>query len=803
MNFKMDLEYLHHYLQKVDDRLIFDIEKADYHYFMKVLTWSVEGATISLVISTQTEKRMEVQIDFLTPAVFRFRATQELDVPEHSTEMVVPGQWEGATISETNHKDWLEFETEALILQIQKTPWNLKILDKKGNELFDNFPEGASRLVHPVFPLGIREAEEGQTYFFSGKLCPDEQLYGFGEKFGPLSKRHQKMLSWNSDAASTATDRTYKNIPFFLSSKGYGIFVNSAHRIHYEIGNPTFVSYSFEVEDELLDFYWFTGPEFKSILKYYTKLTGKPEIPPLWSFGLWMSRAEYTSRKQVEDVALGLRERQIPADVLHLDPHWMRHRKVCDFVWNEKDFPKPEEMIRNLHNRHFKISLWEQPYVSKRSDRFEELEKKGYFLKRQDGSTYTLPVFDMEQAGIVDLTNPEAAEWYREEHRKLLKMGADVFKTDMGEAVPVNSVAADGRTGKDLHNIYSLLYNRLVYETSREFSDEHALVWGRSGYAGSQRYPVGWNGDSHCTWEDMAAVLRGGLSASLSGLAFWSHDIGGFQGGPPSPELYIRWAQWGLLSSHARCHGTNPREPWAFGDEAVQIFKKFDLLRYSLLPYLFSLAYEAAQTGWPVVRPLILEFQSVPAIHVWEHEFLLGRDLLVVPVLNPEGRVTYYVPPGTWLDFWTGQPIEGNHVVEDTVPLETIPIFIREDAILPRVEPAQYVGEKPWNPLEITFFLRSRRFFMLMDENRQLISVLAKLEKAAKKVVLGASEKTFHLKFLSERKPGRLELDDVPIQILPEEPSAGKRPFAWYNAQTSTLHLYLDGQKKSHNILFE
>ncbi len=802
MNFKIDLDYLHHYMQKVEDRLIFDIEQADYHYFMKVLTWHVENSGIQLVVSTQTEKRVEIQIDFLTPGVFRFRATQELDVPEHDTEMAVSSEWEGATISEKDQGQFVEFETDRLILRIQKTPWSLSVLDKNRNVLFDNFAEGAERLIHPVFPGGIREEKGETSFFFSGRLGAEEQLFGFGEKFGPLSKRYQKMLGWNSDAASTATDRAYKNIPFFLSTKGYGVFINSGNRIHYEIGNPTFVSYSFEVEDNLLDFYYFYGPEFKSILKLYTKLTGKPEIPPLWSFGLWMSRAEYRSREQVEEVARGLRERQIPADVLHLDPSWMRHRKVCDFVWNEKDFPKPKEMLEKLHEQHFRISLWEQPYVSRRSDRFKELDKKGFFLKREDGSTYTLPVFDMEPAGIIDFTNPEAAEWYREQHRNLLKMGADVFKTDMGEAVPVNSVAADGRTGKQLHNVYSLLYNQLVYETSKEFSPEHALVWGRSGYAGSQRYPVGWNGDSHSTWDDMAAVLRGGLSASLSGLPFWSHDIGGFQGGPPSPELYIRWAQWGLLSSHARCHGTNPREPWEFGEEAVKIFKKFDELRYSLLPYLYSLAHEAAQTGWPVVRPLVLEFQNVPAIHVWEHEFLLGRDLLVVPVLNPEGKTTYFVPPGQWLDFWTGKLITGNRIFEETVSLDTIPIFVREDAVIPFVKPAQYVGEFPWDPIEIRFFLKNRRFFILMDENRRLISVLAKSEKEGKKITIGASPKKFHLKMLAEAKPKSIQVDGSEIELSPAPQESGSQPAAWFEDSSQTLHLFLPGNNQTHEIQY-
>ena len=803
MNFKIDMDYLHHYLQKVEDRLIFDIEQADYHYFMKILTWNVEGSGVNLVVSTQDEKRIEIQVDFLSPAVFRFRATNELDIPAHDTEMVVERNWPGASISENDIGDLVEFSTEDLILQFRKTPWSLKIFDKNHRELFDNFPKGADRLVYPVFPIGVREKKGETSFFFSGTLNSDEQMYGFGEKFGPLSKRYQKMLSWNSDTVSTATDRTYKNIPLFMSSKGYGIFINSGNRIHYEIGNPTFVSYSFEVEDELLDFYWFYGPEFKSILKAYIKLTGKPEIPPLWSFGLWMSRAQYRSRKQVEEVAKGLRERNIPADVLHLDPAWMRHRKVCDFVWNEKDFPNPKEMIDGLHNQHFKVSLWEQPYVSKRSDRFEELDKSGYFLKREDGSTYTLPVFDMEQAGIIDFTNSEARAWYEEQHRRLLKMGADVFKTDMGEAVPVNSVASDGRSGRVLHNVYSLLYNRTVYETSRAFSAEHALVWGRSGYAGSQRYPIGWNGDSHCTWDDMAAVLRGGLSASLSGLPFWSHDIGGFQGGPPSPELYIRWAQWGLLSSHARCHGTNPREPWEFGEEAVRIFKKFDELRYSLLPYLYSLAHEAAETGWPVVRPLVLEFQNIPVVHVWEHEYLLGRDLLVVPVLKPGGKTTYFVPPGEWLNFWTGKPVEGNRVYQETVPLDTLPIFIRQDAVIPTVEPAQYVGEKAWDPLEITFFVRNRRFFILMDENKELVSFLAKNENGMKKISIGASKKALHLKFLAEEMPKSVQMDGSQVKLLLEPPKSDSEPAAWFEKTSRILHLFLKGNNQTHEIHFE
>ena len=802
MNFPVEKEFLHNYLHKIDDRPIFDIEQADYHYLKKLLTWTVKDSKINLCAATQTEMRLKIQIDFLNPSLFRFRATPASEVPAHPTEMVLKTNWPGATVRQKNNGESVEFETEQLILYVQKNPWSLQILDKNRKVLFDDYAYGTYREPFYVFPVGVRKQGDAIGFFQSGVLDPGEQMYGFGEKFGPLSKRHRKMLSWNSDATQTATDRSYKNIPFFLSSKGYGIFVNSTHRIHYEMGNPSFVSFSFEVEEELLDYYWFYGPRFKAIIKDYTRLTGRPEIPPLWSLGLWMSRAEYKSGKQVEEVAVRLRQEKIPADVLHLDPSWMRQGKVCDFVWNETDFPKPKEMLHKLHEQHFKVSLWEQPYVSRRSEVFAELDRKGFFLKKADGKTYLIPTFNHEYSGIIDFTNPAARKWYREKHLTLLKLGAGVFKTDMAEAVPEDARAADGRDGKALHNIYSLLYNQTVYEVSKAFSADHALVWGRSGYAGSQRYPVGWSGDPHSTWQDMACVLRAGLSASLSGIAFWSHDIGGFQGPAPSPELYIRWAQWGLLSSHSRCHGMNPREPWVFGEKAVEIFRKFDELRYALHPYLYSLAREASETGWPVVRPLVLEFQDVPAIYVWEQEYLLGRDLLIVPVFDPEGNVTYYLPPGDWLNFWTKEKIGGNRIIQESVPLDKIPIFIRDNAIIPMTRPSQYTGEKPWDPLEILFFIRNGRSAILMNEDRSLISILVKHETGKKAVTVSACRKQIHLRFLAEENPGTVTLDGNRLRVQQERKTDEGTPAAWYSKGEHSLHVAFNGAGKMHEMLF-
>ena len=415
----------------------------------------------------------------------------------------------------------------------------------------------------------------------------------------------------------------------------------------------------------------------------------------------------YRDRQQVEEVVTRFRELGIPLDVAHLDPLWMKERKkhildACDFIWDHKAFPDPQGFIQWLGERGVKLSLWENPYIYRDTPTYRQALRRGYLVRLPDGT----PAASMDNgdAVIVDFTNPRARRWWQRKHVPYLRMGVPTFKTDYSEAVPEEAVFSDGRTGLQTHNLYPLLYNQAVFEVIQRERGE-AIVFGRSGYAGSQRYPINWMGDSQCTWNGMAGALRGGLSIGLSGVPFWSHDVGGFVNPdnfqPPHPTLYIRWAQWGLLSSHTRFHGVGLREPWHFGEKAVEVVREFARLRYRLLPYLHALAHEAHETGLPLARPLWLEYPHDPHTPYVDNQYLLGPYLLVAPVFNEEGRCNVYLPPGRWYDWWEGTAVEGPRYLDLSVPIERLPLFVRGDSLLPLAPVMDHVGQREWDPIEL------------------------------------------------------------------------------------------------------
>jgi alpha-D-xyloside xylohydrolase len=433
-------------------------------------------------------------------------------------------------------------------------------------------------------------------------------------------------------------------------------------------------------------------------------------VPPDWSFGFWISRWGYRNRDEVMTVARRMREERVPCDVIHIDPYWMRYHEGHhgDLEWDESAFPDPKGMIAELKALGFRLSLWESPYVPLDSEMRAEGERKGFLLMAKDGSGPAIVHGFAKPSAAVDFTNPEAIEWFKAKNRKLLEMGVAVIKTDFAEDMPDDAVAHDGTSPEQLHNLYPLLYQRAVFETTQDVHG-YGLIWGRSGYAGSQRYPVHWGGDPGCTFEDMAASLRGALSWILSGAAFASFDMGGFFGvptitDPPSPELYIRWSQMGLLFSHARAHGNvAPREPWEYGEPALSIFRRYAQLRYRLLPYLYAAARRAPQ-GVPLARPLVYDHPSDRTTWHIDDEYLLGPDLLVAPMFKPLGRRDIYLPAGGWYDYWTDQRFDGSRWITYDAQLETLPFFVRAGAVIPMGPALEHVNERPWDPLSFDVY---------------------------------------------------------------------------------------------------
>ena len=526
-------------------------------------------------------------------------------------------------------------------------------------------------------------------------LDVNEEIYGLGERFGPFVKNGQSIDLYNADGG-TNSEQAYKSIPFYISTKGYGLFVNSPDTVSYEIGSEIVNRVQFSVPGESMEYMVIGGDDYKEILTRYTGLTGRPPMVPSWTFGLWLSTS-FTTNYDEETVLSfidGMLERKIPLTVFHFDCFWMKEFQWTDFVWNEDTFKDPEGMLRKIHDRGIKVCCWINPYIGQKSRLFKEGVEKGYFVKTGDGSVWQ---WDMWQAGmaLVDFTNPDAVKWYQGYLRQLCEMGVDCFKTDFGERIPVQDPyygpkAAkygiryfDGSDPDKMHNYYTYLYNKAVYDLLAEvYGEGNACLFARSATVGGQQFPVHWGGDNLPTYPSLAQSHRGGLSLALCGFGYWSHDIGGFEG-TSSNDIFKRWTQFGLLSSHSRYHGSNAyKVPWMYGDEAVAVTKAFTELKMRLMPYLYRKAVEAHETGIPMMRPMFLEFPDDRTAPFVDTQYMLGDALLVAPIMNDRGAGEYYLPEGLWTDWFTGETVEGGKWFKGDYDYFHLPLFVRENTIL-------------------------------------------------------------------------------------------------------------------------
>lgn len=524
----------------------------------------------------------------------------------------------------------------------------------------------------------------------------EEKIYGLGERFGNFVKNGQSIDTWNQDGG-TGSEQAYKNIPFYLSSKGYGIFVDEPQRVSFEVASENVDRVQFSTEGQSLQYYVIYGPTPKEVLHRYTQLTGKINLPPAWSFGLWLSTSFTTdySEKTVLKFIDGMKKHNIPLDVFHFDCFWQKGFEWCTLAWDKEQFPDPEGLLRKIHERGIKVCVWLNPYIAQKSPLFKEAKEKGYLIKRQNGDVWQ---WDLWQAGngFVDFTNPTAKKWYQDKLKKLLDMGVDCFKTDFGERIPVDDVKFyDGSNPQQEHNYYTLQYNQAVYDIIAEVKGKkEAVVFARSATAGSQSYPVHWGGDCLSNYNSMRDTLRGGLSFLVSGFGFWSHDIGGFEDGDdrPTPDLYKRWTQFGLLSSHSRYHGSNVyRVPWNFDQEAVENTKRYVNLKLSLMPYLYTQAAYDAKFGNPLMRPMFLEFGDDPNVSDLATQYMFGSQILVAPIFNDQGKAHFYLPGGKWTSLLNNKvyqsPKSGEWLNEIFDEL-SLPVLVRENTILVRNEKA-------------------------------------------------------------------------------------------------------------------
>jgi len=504
-----------------------------------------------------------------------------------------------------------------------------------------------------------------------------ELVYGLGERFTSFVKNGQSVDIWNADGG-TSSEQAYKNVPFYLTNRGYGVFVNDTGRVSFEVASEAVERVQFSVQSQDLEYLVIYGPTPKEIIAKYTALTGRAPLLPEWSFGLWLSTSfvtdynEATVTQFIEEMA----ERDIPLSVFHFDCFWMREFHWCDFEWDPRTFPQPREMLARLKDKGLRISLWINPYIAQASSIFNEARDKGYLLRREDGSVWQ---WDLWQAGnaIVDFTHPQAREWFKSKLRPLLEMGVDCFKTDFGERIPTDVKYYDGSDPFKMHNLYTQLYNATVWEVMQEVKGDQAIVFARSATAGGQSMPVHWGGDNTSSFESMAESLRGGLSLVSSGFGYWSHDIGGFEG-MPDPAVFKRWVAFGMLSSHSRLHGNESvRVPWIFDEEAVEVTRKFVHLKRELMPYIMKVAEQVHSDGTPMMRPMYMEFPHERTSWFLDQQYMFGPDLLVAPVFNAEGTVEFYLPDGTWRNYFTGEEVEGGRWVTEHHGFDSLPLYIR------------------------------------------------------------------------------------------------------------------------------
>jgi len=708
-----------------------------------------------------------LRIDVLSDYVLRVRYAEGGSVPENPTPMVV-GQPPAAQTCEFDLSAAKEEQgravitTAALRVVVSLNPYRVEVFDRDadaggqvpvcgiGGPEKDNFANWDGVNIGVCRTLGSDGRPLGVECF---DLRHDECIYGLGEKFIKLNKVGQTIDLNMVDALGVTTPRSYKNIPFYVSTHGYGVFFNHSSLMTFWVGSSSAADVQVAVEDEFVDYFIITG-SIREVLSRYTDITGKGAVPPKWSFGYWQSKISYKSADETLEIARKMREHEIPCDVIHLDTFWYEKDWYCNLEFAADRFPDPQAYLAELAQMGIKVSLWQLPYIPEGSALFDALKEVDGFVKDKSGGIYNVGIcFTPGFKGIVgcvDYTNPEAVRVHQEFFRRLFRMGAKVVKTDFGEAAPTDGVWHDGTPPHQMHNRYPLLYNRAIFEATKEETGD-GIVWARSAWAGSQRYPLHWGGDNSPNYFNMVPQLEGGLSFGLSGFQFWSQDIGGFCG-TINDQLLIRWMQMGMFISHSRIHGFGDRELYKFSPDVLRICRDYIRLRYRLLPYIFGTAAACVEKSLPMARALVVDFQEDPTVWNIGDEFLFGDAFLVAPICDAGMGRRVYLPRGTWTDWWTGGQIDGGRWIGVEADLETMPLYVREGSIIPMGPLMNYVGEKKTDRIELVIapFTGDGRSAFTVPVDDELVPVEYVSEAGRHRVSIGKSQAAFDVRVLGD-----------------------------------------------------
>lgn len=652
----------------------------------------------------ENDPNLKFKIDFVTPRTVRIRMLTTPVEPKVSTSIMLakePGKDESWKVTETENT--IVYAGNYGTVQINKNPWRVVLKDKTGRILSQTVTlrdADSTQVKYTPFSFIKRGSDNARRINPVFTLTADEMIFGCGESATGLNKVGQKVNLFVTDPQGPETDQMYKPIPFFMSNRGYGMFMHTSAPVTCDFGATYIGLNKMFMGDENLDLFVFFG-EPKDILDEYTDLVGKPGMPPLWSFGTWMSRITYFSEKEGYDVAANIRKNKYPCDVIHFDTGWFDVDWQCDYKFSENRFQNPQQMLKDLKSQGFHVCLWQLPYFTPKNRYFPELIKKDMYVKNGNGE---LPYEDV----VLDFSNPETVKWYQDKLAGLLNIGVSAIKVDFGEAAPLNGIYASGKSGWYEHNLYSVRYDMAVSEITKKLHNEN-IMWARAAWAGSQRYPLHWGGDAATTNTGMLGTLRAGLSFGLSGFSFWSHDMGGFVKSTPE-DLYCRWLPFGFLTSHTRAHGAPPTEPWLYDSKRVQdVFRKSAEMKYRLMPYVYAQAKECTEKGLPMLRALFVEFPDDPGAWKVDDEYLFGSQILVAPLLESgiTGR-TVYLPEGKWIDYQTEKVYEGGwHRIEaGSLP---IIMLVRDGSVLPHLKLAQSTSEMDWSKMSLKVYSADKK----------------------------------------------------------------------------------------------
>ena len=652
----------------------------------------------------ENDPNLKFKIDFVTPRTVRIRMLTTPVEPKVSTSIMLakePGKDESWKVTETENT--IVYAGNYGTVQINKNPWRVVLKDKTGRILSQTVTlrdADSTQVKYTPFSFIKRGSDNARRINPVFTLTADEMIFGCGESATGLNKVGQKVNLFVTDPQGPETDQMYKPIPFFMSNRGYGMFMHTSAPVTCDFGATYIGLNKMFMGDENLDLFVFFG-EPKDILDEYTDLVGKPGMPPLWSFGTWMSRITYFSEKEGYDVAANIRKNKYPCDVIHFDTGWFDVDWQCDYKFSENRFQNPQQMLKDLKSQGFHVCLWQLPYFTPKNRYFPELIKKDMYVKNGNGE---LPYGDV----VLDFPNPETVKWYQDKLAGLLNIGVSAIKVDFGEAAPLNGIYASGKSGWYEHNLYPVRYDMAVSEITKKLHNEN-IMWARAAWAGSQRYPLHWGGDAATTNTGMLGTLRAGLSFGLSGFSFWSHDMGGFVKSTPE-DLYCRWLPFGFLTSHTRAHGAPPTEPWLYDSKRVQdVFRKSAEMKYRLMPYVYAQAKECTEKGLPMLRALFVEFPDDPGAWKVDDEYLFGSQILVAPLLESgiTGR-TVYLPEGKWIDYQTEKVYEGGwHRIEaGSLP---IIMLVRDGSVLPHLKLAQSTSEMDWSKMSLKVYSADKK----------------------------------------------------------------------------------------------